>query len=253
MSSIQPTNYLFRVGKNSSHLWGSCVYNIWGINTSTSGAKFFLRNVKPGDCLWFVQGNSGGLIIAVAIYEHFTKRVNGMCMPFEQLGWNNIPGSWDTDIHFKNFKKIEHMGLLSQIKASANPRVYNQNCLVNLPDMYTQIYPIEELRRTTEVNVRKEAFYGTQYLITTNGDLHDEQIKKFAVALIKSSINNTDKDESEDETETETETEDEDEDKDEDEDEDEKIALAKILDTCSKINGEITQLISSLNTRLAKL
>ena len=236
MSSIQPTNYLFRVGKNSSHLWGSCVYNIWGINTSTSGAKFFLRNVKPGDCLWFVQGNSGGLIIAVAIYEHFTKRVNGMCMPFEQLGWNNIPGSWDTDIHFKNFKKIEHMGLLSQIKASANPRVYNQNCLVNLPDMYTQIYPIEELVQSVDVNVREEVFEGTSYLITTNGAIQVEQIKKFAFALIKSSINNA-----------------ETEDEDEDEDEDEKVALEKILETCSKINGEITQLISSLNTRLAKL
>lgn len=236
-STIQPTNYLFRVGKNSSHLWGSCVYNIWGINSSSSGSKFFLKNSKPGDCLWFIQGNSGGLIVAAAIYEHSTKRVNGECMPFEQLGWTNIPGSWDTDIHFKNFKKIEHMGLLSQIKASANPRVYNQNCLVNLPEMYSQLYPIEELVQSMDVNVREEVFEGTSYLITTNGAIQDDQIKKFAFALIKSSINNADEDDADTDNEN----------------EDEKAALEKILDTCSKINGEITQLISSLNTRLAKL
>jgi hypothetical protein len=237
MTSNQPRNYLFRVG-DASHLWSSCVYNIWGIHSNTSGSKFFLTNVKPGDCLWFVKGKSKGLIVATAIYEHSTKRVNGECMPFEELGWTNVAGSWDTDIHFKNFKKIEHMRLLSQIKGSAaNPRAYNQNCLVNLPEMYSQIYPIEESLQSTDFNVRKEVFEGTSYLITTNGAIQDDQIKKFAVELIKSSINNSDEDE--DETE--------------DEVEDEKIALEKILDTCSKINGEITQLISSLNTRLAKL
>jgi len=237
MSSVQPRNYLFRVG-DASHLWSSCVYNIWGIHSNTSGSKFFLANVKPGDCLWFVKGKSKGLIVATAIYEHSTKRVNGECMPFEQLGWTNIPGSWDTDIHFKNFKKIEHMRLLSQIKGSAaNPRAYNKNCLVNLPEMYTQIYPTVELRQSMDLNVRKEVFEGTSYLITTNGSIQDDQIKKFAVELIKSSLTAPD----EDDVET------------EDEDEDDKNALEKILDTCSKINGEITQLISSLNTRLAKL
>jgi hypothetical protein len=243
MSSVQPTNYLFRVG-DASHLWSSSEFNIWGIHSNTSGSKFFLKNVKPGDVLWFVKGKSKGLIVATAIYEYSIKRVNGECMPFEQLGWVNVPGSWDTDIHFKNFKKIEHMRLLSQIKGSAaNPRVYNKNCLVNLPEMYTQIYPSEELVQSIDLNVRQEMFEGTSYLITTNGDIQDEQIKKFAVALIKSSINNSD----EDEVET------DDEDKDEDKKEDEKAALEKILDTCLKINDEITQLILSLNTRLAKL
>lgn len=239
MSSNQPRNYLFRVG-DASHLWSSCVYNTWGIHSNTSGSKFFLKNVKPGDCLWFVKGNSKGLIVAVAIYEDSTKRVNGQCMPFEQLGWTNVPGSWDTDIHFKNFKKIEDMGLLSQIKGSAaNPRAYNEKCLVNLPEMYSQIYPIEDSVQSTDFNVRKEVFEGASYLITTNGAIQDDQIKKFAVELIKSSINNPDEDDADTENE--------------DVDEDEKFALEKILDTCSRINGEITQLISSLNTRLAKL
>ena len=238
MSSVQPTNYLFRVG-DASHLWTSSEFNIWGIHSNTSGSKFFLKNVNPGDVLWFVKGKSKGLIVATAIYEHSTKRLNGECMSFEELGWINVYGNWDTDIHFKNFKKIEHMGLLSQIKGSAaNPRIYNSKCLVNLPEMYSQIYPTVELVQTMDVNVREEVFDGTSYLITTNGAIQDEQIKKFAVALIKSSINNAD----EDDVETE-----------DDEKEDEKEALEKILHTCSKINGDITQLISSLNTRLAKL
>ena len=235
MSSVQPTNYLFRVG-DASHLWTSSEFNIWGIHSTTSGSKFFLKNVNPGDVLWFVKGKSKGLIVATAIYEHSTKRLNGECMSFEELGWTNVSGNWDTDIHFKNFKKIEHMGLLSQIKGSAaNPRVYNSKCLVNLPEMCSQIYPTVELVQSMDVNVRKELFEDTNYLITTNGDLQDEQIKKFAAALICFSKNN----EAEDEDEAEAEA--------------EKVALEKILDTCSKINGEITQLISLLNTRLAKL
>jgi hypothetical protein len=241
MIYAQPTNYIFRTGKNSSHLWGSCVYNIWGINSSTSGSKNFLKNVKPGDCLWFVQGNSGGLIVAVAIYEHFTKRVDGMCMPFEKLGWTNIPGSWDTDIHFKNFKKIEHMNLLTKIKSPANPRVYNYNCLVNLPEMYTQIYCIEEeSEKVVNFNVRKEVFDGTSYLVTTNGDIQDEQIKRFVAALISQPTNKEDDEEEEEYDEEEEENE-------------EKKYLQQVLDTSLKISDDITRLISSLNNRLDRL
>ena len=101
-------HYLFRVG-DASHLWSSSKFNIWGIDSSTPGSKYLLEKVKKGDCLWFIKGNSGGLIVAVAIFECSIKRVNGMSMPFEKLGWVNVPGKWDTDIHFINFKNIENM------------------------------------------------------------------------------------------------------------------------------------------------
>ena len=69
-------HYLFRVG-DATHLWSSSIYNTWGIHSSTSGSKFFLKNVNPGDCLWFVKGKSGGLIVASAIFEYSVKRING--------------------------------------------------------------------------------------------------------------------------------------------------------------------------------
>ena len=179
MSSVQINHYLFRVG-DGSHLWSSSLYNIWGINSSTSGSKYLLEKTKPGDCLWFVKSNSGGLIIACAIFERAVKRINGKCMPFEALGWTNIPGSWDTDIHFTNFKNIENMNLLSHIKAAANPRVYNSKCLINLPELYSKVYPIEiPEEQPTKIKVKRITIEGIQYFKAENGDIYDTESKEF--------------------------------------------------------------------------
>ena len=177
MSSVKINHYLFRVG-DGSHLLGSSLYNIWGINSSTSDSKYFEKNVKPGDCLWFVKGNSKGLIIACAIFERFVKRVNGECMPFEILGWTNIPGSWDTDIHFTKFKNIEHMKLLSQIKDPRNTIEYTKKCLLNLQDLYSQIYPIE-VPQEQSIVVRRITIEGINYLKASNGDIYDAETKEF--------------------------------------------------------------------------
>ena len=168
--SSQPTNWLFRVG-NSVELFNSSVFNIWGINESTSDSKFFLKKAKPGDCLWFVKGNSQGLIIAVAIFERYVKRVNGECMTYEQLGWTNFPGLCDTDIHFKNFKKIENLNLKSQIKSPKVIRTYNEKCLINLPEMYSRIYP--DQYQEDAVTVRRITIDGVKYLTAANGDIYD--------------------------------------------------------------------------------
>jgi hypothetical protein len=239
-----PTNYIFRVG-DASHLWSSERFNIWGFNTSTPGAKYFISNVKPGDCLWFVKGASKGLIVAVAIYERAVKRVNGEGFSFEQLGWTNVPGSWDMDIHFNNFKKIDNMNLLSHIKSPLNPRAYDSKCLVNLPEMYLQIYPNEEDEEQEEeeeeeeeeettvvVTVKRITVEGRRFLKALNGDIYDPE----TMCLIGTYIDGVLMIEEE-----------------RDEDDSEKESLSAILEACTKINNEIANLNLLLTNRLSKL
>jgi hypothetical protein len=232
-----PTNYLIRVG-DATHLWNSKQFNIWGLNSSTTGTKYFLSNVKPGDCLWFVKGNSQGLIIAAAIYEQTVKRVNGECFPFEKLGWVNVPGSWDTDIHFNNFKKIDNMKLLSHIKSPLNPRAYNSKCLVNLPEMYSQIYLQQEEEEEEEeeelvVTVKRITVEGQRFLKASNGDIYDPE----TLCLIGSYLDGVlsiIREERDDE-------------------DSEKESLSAILEACTKISNEIAKLNLLLNNRLSNL
>ena len=236
MSSVQPTNWLFRVG-DATHLWSSSIFNIWGINSSIADSKFFLRKVKPGDCLWFVKGNSKGLLVAVAIFESTVKRVNGECMPFEQLGWVNAPGTWDTDIHFKKFKKIENLKLLTQIKSPMVVREYHQKCFINLPEMYSQIYPQEV--QPESVRVRRITIEGIQYFKAANGDVYDPKTHDFLGTYINDVF--TRHEETDDEVE---ETDDEAE---------ESESLGNILSACLKSIDEMTVLNLLLNSRLANL
>ena len=238
MSSFQNNHYLFRVG-DAVNLFRSSEYNMWGINSSSSGAKNLLAKVKPGDCLWFVKGNSKGLLVAAAIFERSVKRVNGQDMPFERLGWINIPGSWDTDIHFKNFKKIENMGLLSQIKSAVNPRIYNSNCLVNLPEIYSQIYPEIPPDQPNIIRV-----HGVNYLVTTNSDIQNTTTRRFIDYLVSSEESDYDEDNFEE--------------SDDDEDNfeelcEEKESLRRILSACMIVSDEIKKITSLLNNRLDRL
>jgi hypothetical protein len=233
-------HYLIRVG-DSRHLWSSSLHNTWGIHSYTSGSKFFLKNVKPGDCLWFVKGKSGGLIVASAIFECSVKRINGNCLSFEDFGWVNVDRKWDTDIRFKNFKKIENMNLLSKIKGSStNPRIYNQKCLVNLPEIYSHVYPgklyqeeTHDEENTSTITEQNIIVDGVNYLVTTNADIQDEKTQRFIDSLVSS-------EESDDEEENEELC-------------DEKESLQRILFTCKIISNELENLTSLLNNRLDRL
>jgi hypothetical protein len=242
MSSNQINHYLFRVG-DATHLWSSSVYNIWGIHSSTSSCKYFLKNAKKGDCLWFVKGNSNGLLVAVAIYENSEKR-NDNSLSFDKLGWVNTPGNWDTDIYFKNFKKIEKMNLFTQIKGSAaNPRIYNEKCLVNLPIIYSEIYPVEV--NNEQIIVKKIIIEGITYLKDKkNNDIYDFETKEFVGTYIDGVLTI---DEESDEEES------DEEESDEEEVNEEKESLQKILLACTTISNEITNLTSLLNSRIDRL
>jgi hypothetical protein len=67
------TDWLLRVG-DGENLKSSYKYRIWGIQSTTPTNKHFIKNVKPGDRLWFVKSKSQGKLIAVAIYRSHNTR-----------------------------------------------------------------------------------------------------------------------------------------------------------------------------------
>ena len=140
----QVNHWLFRVG-DGSHLYSSSKFNTWGISSKNSGSKYFLNIAKRGDKIWFVKSKSGGLLIGVATFTQSNERIDGVTKSDEELGWIHKldwvkTDGWDTEILFEDFKLISDLNLKSQIKASANPRIYNERCLVNLPIIYSEIF-----------------------------------------------------------------------------------------------------------------
>ena len=150
MSTIK--HWLFRVGPDASNLYACSKHNIWGVNSSNSNARKFVREANQGDIIWFVKGASKGLLISYATYVQSIKRVKGENMTDEELGWfYQCPWvkntGWDIEIQFENYSDIENMGLLSKIQQSANPRRYSEKCMVNLPRVYQEfnvLVPQEE-------------------------------------------------------------------------------------------------------------
>ena len=142
MESIK--HWLFRVGPNAEDLYNCHKYNIWGVNTANTNARKFLREANKGDIIWFVKGASKGLLISYATYVQAINRVKGENMSDEELGWvEQCPWvknkGWDVEIQFEKYSDIEHLGLLSQIQQSANPRRYSEKCKVNLPRVYSEL------------------------------------------------------------------------------------------------------------------
>jgi hypothetical protein len=69
------------------------------------------------------------------------------------------------------------MQLLSQIQQSANPRVYNEKCKVNLPEIYAQFkaeHPMESEDVTNELQRIREACT----TLMTSLDALDKMLKK---------------------------------------------------------------------------
>lgn len=142
MSTIK--HWLFRTGPDASNLYACAKHNIWGINSSNSNARKFVREANQGDIIWFVKGASKGLLISYATYVQAIRRVRGENMSDAELGWfYQCPWvknqGWDIEIQFEHYVDVENMEMLSQIQQSANPRLYNEKCMVNLPQVYQEL------------------------------------------------------------------------------------------------------------------
>jgi len=138
------TDWLLRVG-DGNNFKSSSKYRIWGVQSTTPTSKYFLKNVKPGDRLWFVKSKSQGLLLGVAIYRSQNKRCFGplidTCLTEDELGWTHDGPDWesDTEIHYTDLYGLEACELLTHIKSPSTIRKYDEKCRVNLPVEYSYI------------------------------------------------------------------------------------------------------------------
>ena len=137
-------DWILRVG-DGSNLIRSSKYRIWGIQSSTSANKHFVKNVRSGDRLWFVKSKSQGKLIAVATYCSHNERVFGplidVSMTNEELGWTGGGKDWinDIEIHYSDLYGLNKCELLTHIKGPATIRKYNEKCRLNLGLEYNYI------------------------------------------------------------------------------------------------------------------
>ena len=137
-------DWLLRVG-DGENLRNSSKYKIWGIQSSTPDNKYFIRNVQPGDRLWFVKSKSQGKLLAVATYRSHNKREFGplidISLTNDELGWSGSGTDWtsDVEVHYTDLYGLANCELLTHIKGAKTIRKYNEKCRVNLAVEYSYI------------------------------------------------------------------------------------------------------------------
>jgi hypothetical protein len=133
-------HWLFRVG-DGEHFISSMKKSVWGFYSTPPCGKYFLKNAKEGDILWFVK--SGGLLAWVATFTQVKERVLGPLIALtesnEELGWVKQEGNWDMEVHYKDLYDIISLELNSEIKSPLTIRLYNIKCKVNLLEEYPLI------------------------------------------------------------------------------------------------------------------
>jgi len=138
------TDWILRVG-DGENLKCSSKYRIWGISSNTSTNKHFLKNVKPGDRLWFVKSKSQGKLVALATYRSHNMRDIGplidISLSNEELGWTGSGTDWsaNVEVHYTDLYGLNDCELLTHIKGAATIRKYDEKCRVNLAVEYSYI------------------------------------------------------------------------------------------------------------------
>lgn len=137
-------HWLLRVG-DGDHFIQSQPFRMWGINSKhTAWVPNFLRQIRPGDILWFIQSGNGGKAIGVAKFSHSRVREVGPLISLtptnEELGWTKNEGEWDTEIHYTDLYDLTACDVYTQIKSPLVGRKFNESkCLINLPSIYPYI------------------------------------------------------------------------------------------------------------------
>ena len=138
------TDWILRCG-DAENLKNSSKHRIWGISSKTSTNKYFIKNVKPGDRLWFVKSKSQGKIVAVATYHSHNLRELGplidISLTNEELGWSGSGVDWtaDVEVHYTDLYGLNDCELLTHIKSLLAIRKHCEKCRVNLPVEYSNI------------------------------------------------------------------------------------------------------------------
>ena len=138
------TDWLLRVGDGENFI-NSSKYRIWGIQSTTPTNKHFIKNVKPGDRLWFVKSKSNGKLIAVGTYRSHNTRDLGPLVNFtmtnQELGWTGEGPDWmsDTEVHYSDMYGLSDCELLTHIQGASTIRKYDDKCRVKLEIEYSNI------------------------------------------------------------------------------------------------------------------
>lgn len=146
------TDWLLRVG-DTSHLFSALPFRIWGVNSKDkNNIPYFLRNVKPGDRLWFISGKSQGKAVVVATFVRHAPRELGPLVQVtrtdEELGWTHVPGEWDTEVHYADAYDIRGIDIHTKIQSPRVVRAFNpEKCAVDLPQEYTNIVRYSRVRK----------------------------------------------------------------------------------------------------------
>jgi hypothetical protein len=144
-TDTEPKHWLLRVGDGENFI-SSSNRKIWGISSKKDDSKYFIKNAKPGDKLWFVKSKSQGKVIAVATFTSCESRVLGPLVDIsptdEELGWTGSGSEWekcDTEVHYTDLYGLNDCDLLTRISSPLTIRKYNEKCQVNLPLEYSYI------------------------------------------------------------------------------------------------------------------
>lgn len=141
----QEQHWFIRAGDGKNFI-NSSKYRIWGIRSSTSFGKHFVKNVKKGDKLWFIKNKSQGKVIAVCTYISLNERVLGplinTTMTNEELGWVGEGEDWtsDVEIHYTDLYDLNNCNLLTHIKCQSTILKYSREKYeINLAEEYNNI------------------------------------------------------------------------------------------------------------------
>jgi len=114
-------HWIFKV-LNTDDFYNSKEFNTWGLCSKGTYSELFMKKVKNGDKLWFI--NKKKQIFCVANYKHHNKRLFGPLINLtktnEELGWANM-NKVNIEIHYENLKDIEdknlkyHFDFISQV------------------------------------------------------------------------------------------------------------------------------------------
>ena len=135
------THWLLRVG-DGDEFKSASKYTLWGMDSHKPVNANFLKQVQPGDLLWFVRNKSNGKLLGVATYKAHGKRILGPIVDLsktnEELGWSGDM-KINIEIKYKDLYDLEYCDMLTGIKGQTNVRRYNEKCLLDLPAEYERI------------------------------------------------------------------------------------------------------------------
>ena len=141
-------DWILRVGDGKNFLESS-KFKIWSLNSNTPYGKYFVKNVKQGDRLWFIKSKSKGKIIGVATYNSYNSRILGplirVTLTNEELGWTRegLDYTANTEIHYINLYNTNDCDLSLDIKG---PLTIRKNIEFDLETEYNNIVKYSKIK-----------------------------------------------------------------------------------------------------------